>query len=155
MTELKPLIALLEHVERERDEAAAAHRLAHQRLEGAERQAEQLHVYRGDYRDRYSLQSQGSGTPELLHCYHGFMDRLHDAIDQHAGQVDRLRAGVDASTLSLRQHELRVASVRKLIERRQAELRQRGHLQERRQNDEHAAHLARHRSRAGFSNTCI
>ena len=154
MTALKPLIALLEQVERERDAALAQHQRSLAQLEGAQRQADQLHHYRADYAERYSPhQSQRSSTPDLLQCYHGFMDRLHVAIDQQGHALTRWRASTEQAAHILQQHELRVASVRKLIERRRQEFAHVRQRQEAHASDEHAARMGWARRHAGFSST--
>ena len=151
--DLKPLIALLEQVERERDAAIARHQQSRAHFEGAQRQAEQLDLYRNDYAQKYSPQTRRSSTPDLLQCYHGFMERLHLAIEQQDHAVVQWRTSTEQAAHMLKQHELRVASVRKLIERRRHEHAHARQRQDMHASDEHAARMGWARRHAGFAST--
>ncbi len=143
------LRTLLEHAETERNQALAAFNLARSRCDAARQQAAQLDTYRADYRLRWSAQFARGAALEIVRCYQGFAERLETAIAQqhHAmlqTQVAQARAG---DTLSA--HELRVASVRKLIERRVLAQRQASEQRERRDDDEGASRAALARGNAG------
>jgi len=132
------LITLLEQAEAERNQALAAFNQARTRCAAAQDQAAQLDAYRADYRQRWSLQFANGAALEIVRCYQGFADRLETAIAQqgHAvgmAQATQARAG-DALTAS----ELRVASVRKLIERRALAERQANERRDQKADDEHA-----------------
>jgi flagellar FliJ protein len=136
MNALQPLMALLAQAERERDAASAEQQRAAQSHAAAATQAEQLLNYRREYEQRWGERFRSEGKMELVNCYRGFVERLSQAVDQQqrialhaAAQLDRARAG-------LLQHEVRVASVRKLIERRAKELRLSADRLEQKQTDE-------------------
>ena len=152
MSALRPLIALLEQAEIERDQALAQRQRAMTQLQGAQTQAQQLQVYRTDYAERYSPQLKRASTPDILRCYGGFMSRLQLAIDQQDQTVRQWQASSEKASKTLAQHELRVASVRKLIERRQQELVARQDQHERKAGDEHAMRSAL-RNRPAFAAT--
>jgi flagellar FliJ protein len=142
MTELQPLIALLAQAERERDET-----LAHsQRLDTAHRtaqgQADQLLDYRRDYEQRWGAHFSRQAKIELLHCYQGFIGRLSQAIEQQARTAGHAADQAAVARAALRESELRVASVRKLIERRVGEIQQRDERREQKHSDEFAARVA-------------
>lgn len=142
MPELKPLMALLEQAERERDEAQQLRQHALAQANAAQEQAEQLLAYRRDYEQRWSTRFGAAGQMELVHCYHGFVTRLTQAVE-HQARVARHAAGqAERAAQALQQQELRVASVRKLIERRVQELQRRGARLEQRQTDELASRAA-------------
>ena len=65
MPELKPLMALLEQAERERDEAQQRHRQALAQANAAQDQAEQLLAYRRDYEARWSTQFRDKAIHRL------------------------------------------------------------------------------------------
>jgi flagellar FliJ protein len=105
-------------------------------------QAEQLVVYRGEYEQRWATQFKTDGRMELVNCYRGFMDRLTQAVEQQQRVVVHAHAAFDQARLRLRDGEIRVASVRKLIERRQAEARLSADRREQKTTDEFASRAA-------------
>ena len=121
MTPMQPLITLLAQSEAERDSAQAEFARLSVVHQTAAAQAEQLVQYRLDYEQRWSKQFQSASTMTLVQCYRGFMQRLTLAVEQqqqatrHAAQ----QAGLARSTLVA--NEMRVATVRKLVERRVAD----------------------------------
>lgn len=139
---LQPLMSLLSQTERERDAAAAEAQRAAQAEAAASAQAEQLVAYRSDYEKRWSAQFQREGRMELVNCYRSFMDRLTHAVE-HQQRVARDAAHVTAQLReALREQEIRVASVRKLIERRVQELQSTAERIEQKATDEFATRAA-------------
>lgn len=133
---LHALTLLLEQAERARDEALSAQQQAEDRLRAAEGQASQLSDYRGQTERRWNAQFREGSTVTLLHCYQGFIGRLHGAEDQQAGVVERAREDLERRRAATLAEEQRVSAVRKLIERRQTALRQRADRQEQKLFDE-------------------
>jgi flagellar FliJ protein len=139
------LQTLLEHAEHQRDAALAdllqAEALARRHLA----MAEQLQAYRADYCRRHPALGGQSTSIELLRCHQGFMQRLDQAVQQQQAQVQ----GSDARCTSLRSRllvkETRVASVRKLLERRGNDARHQAERQEQRRSDEAAQQQHRRR----------
>lgn len=149
MTSVQPLLVLLGQSEIERDAAQAdLQRLlaAHQ---AAVTQAEQLLTYRRDYEQRWGAQFQNSGAMELVHCYRGFMDRLTQAVEQQQRVARHAAAQVDTARAALLATELRVATVRKLIERRVLDERIANNRQEQKISDEFASRSAWNRAGGG------
>ncbi len=142
MNPLQPLMALLAQTERERDAAMADTQRAAQAQLAAAAQAEQLLTYRREYEQRWGAQFRNEGRMELVNCYRGFVDRLSQAVDQQQRIALHATAQLDRARDTLREHELRVASVRKLIERRAAELRVNAGRLEQKQTDEFGARMA-------------
>lgn len=136
MNPLQPLMALLAQTERERDEAWAAAQQAAQAQQNAVSQSEQLLAYRREYEQRWSTQFKTEGRIELLHCYRGFMDRLTQAVEQQKRIAEHATAQLERARAALAEQEMRVASVRKLIERRRRELRLTADRAEQKQTDE-------------------
>ncbi len=149
MTALQPLLALLALAEGERDTSLAECRRAAQAAEMAARQADQLVGYRSDYEQRWSTQFRTEGTMPVVHCYQGFMTRLGQAVSHQDQVIRRTAEQLAAAERVLRDHELRVASVRKLIERRQLELRLGVERRDQKSTDEFAARAGRMRD-SGF-----
>ena len=121
MSILQPLMTLLGQVERERDDLALTCQRAAQAQRNAAHQAEQLLTYRREYEKRWAHQFRTDGRMELVNCYRGFMERLTQAVEQQRAATVQAQAELDHARVALRESELRVASVRKLIERRVAE----------------------------------
>ena len=122
MNSIHLLQALLQRAEGERDNAQAALRQAEALEAQAQAQARHLQDYRGEYDQRWVARFQQSGTPELLHCHRGFGQRLNQAIAVQSTNADQLGNRVQRAREQLLAREQRVAAVRKLIERRSAEL---------------------------------
>lgn len=138
---MSALHTLLTQAEAERDQARAALRRAEDQLTRLRAQAEQLHAYRGEYQQRWGGQFAQGGAIEIVHCYQSFMQRLDEALAQQRQQSDAAAALAERQRAVLLTTEMRVASVRKLLERRQIELRRVQDRREQRQNDETAQQL--------------
>mgnify|MGYP003374455562 CR=1 FL=1 len=132
------LQTLLEEAERQRDTALTALLQAEEAARHLRTQAEQLQAYRADYHERGPTHAGRSTPIELLHCHREFMQRLDQALAQQQGQLRAGEARVVQLRAALLAHELRVASVRKLIDRRAQEARLVATRLEQRRNDDAA-----------------
>jgi len=150
-TSLDALNLLLERATQERDRLAVELRRGEEVLLRARHQGEQLGSYRGEYAQRWSAQFGRGGAIEIVHCYQSFMQRLDEALAQQQRHIDAAERGVAAVRQALMQAEIRVASVKKLIERRQAEMARQQQRRDQRQTDETAQHLALRRARQGLA----
>ena len=139
---LDPLMALLGQAERERDAARAGMQRAMEAHQAALVQADQLVAYRGEYEARFREQFSRKSSIDILQCYQGFSARLGQAIDQQQHIAGHAALKLEQSRENLRDQELRVASVRKLLERRVTELRQMADRRDQKQTDEFAARAA-------------
>jgi len=146
---METLQTLLEHAEAERNSALAAFNQARARRDAARDQAVQLAAYRGDYQQRWQAQfQQGGAAPTVLRCYQQFSERLDVAIAQQAHSVEVCDAALVRANDTLAAHELRVASVRKLIERRVAEQRRDSERREQKASDEWAQRVVQRQRRS-------
>ena len=139
MNELQPLMGLLQQTERERDEALLHHQGLLTVHQTAQAQSEQLLAYRSDYEKRWGEHFSREGKIELVRCYQGFVERLNQAITQQAQAVEHANAQAGSAATALREQELRVASVRKLIERRVQQAEHGAQQREQKQSDEFAS----------------
>lgn len=140
MAEIRTLQLLLDQAERARDAALQALQQAQARAAQAHAQARSLGDYQQQYDQRWQQQFRDEGgSASLLQLQRQFGQRLSDAIGQQGAQAQLLDARVNAARQQLQERELRVASVRKLIERRQAELLLRELKAEQKRSDEFAA----------------
>jgi flagellar protein FliJ len=137
------LHVLLQHSEKQRDEAM----LTLQQVQAQERQlaqqAEQLQVYRAEYQQRHPALVGGPTTVDALRTHQSFMARLDQAVQQQALQLKQAQARAAARRSELLALEVRVASVRKLLERRAGTLALSAARQDQRMNDDAAANAAR------------
>ena len=145
MSILQPLMTLLGQVERERDDLALTCQRAAQAHQTAAHQAEQLLTYRREYEKRWAHQFRTDGRMELVNCYRGFMERLTQAVEQQRAATVQAQAELDHARVALRESELRVASVRKLIERRVAEADVATQRREQKASDEFASRASWHK----------
>ena len=139
MNALQPLAALLAQSERERDLALAEQQRAQAACDAAQAQVQQLLDYRREYEQRWNAQFSRAGQIEVVRCYQSFVERLTQAVDQQGHLAERAKQQLATAVVSVRAAETRCASVRKLIERRTAELRQVAGRREQQQTDEAAA----------------
>lgn len=135
------LPTLLAHEERRRDDEAALLHRAQQAAERAHEQARRLHAYRTEYQGRWSGQFRHGATIEILHCWRSFTQRLDQAIAQQARQVESAEGRLAQARAALLAQEQRCAAVRRLIERRAAELRRGAQQRDRKHSDEIAQRL--------------
>jgi flagellar FliJ protein len=140
--DLQSLHAVLEHAERERDAALAVARRAEAAADAARQQAGTLARYGLEYDARWGARPGQSGTPAMLHCVHGFVQRLEQARRQQDQACRQLAERSAQAHARLHAAELRVAAVRKLIERRMAALRLHADRLAQRQTDEAAQRIA-------------
>ncbi|RVU43025.1 flagellar export protein FliJ [Rubrivivax rivuli] len=143
------LHTLLEHAERERDEAVSALLQAEEHHRRLLAQQEQLLAYREDYRARHPAQGGRSASIELIRCHQGFMQRLDQALQQQQHALLQTEARVGELRQALVAQETRVASVRKLLERRGTQARHLAERQDQRRSDETAMHQHRRRNEDG------
>ncbi|MBQ1767272.1 MAG: flagellar export protein FliJ [Aquincola sp.] len=136
------LATLLERETTERDNLLTALQQAQARAQAAQQQAEQLVAYRDDYHRRWSSQFRTAGTMDIVRCYQDFAQRLEEAIAQQARVATHAETQVQRAREALTAQEIRVASVRKLIERRQAEALRAAERRDQKQTDEAASRAA-------------
>jgi flagellar FliJ protein len=130
------LHTLLEHAERQRDESMATLAQAEEATRRLREQSEQLHTYRGEYRQRNPGLGGRSTSIDLLRCHQNFMQRLDQALAQLEGQLHAAESRALRLRSDLLAHETRVASVRKLLERRGGEAQRVAARQEQRRSDD-------------------
>ena len=132
----RSLHTVLQHAERQRDEAQAALREAEGVIQRLQSQADQLQAYRAETNARHPAQGGRTATIELLRYHQAFMQRLEQAVAQQQAQMVLAQSRSAARRTQLLALETRVASVKKLIERRDAQDRQREAQQEQRRQDD-------------------
>ncbi len=132
------LQVLLEHAESQRDAARSALQQAEQALQQLTAQCEQLQAYRGEYLARGPGLDGRAAPMALLRCHRDFLQRLDQALGQLQGQHQTTALRVEELRRALLAQETRVASVKKLMERREAEVQRGAARAEQRRSDEAA-----------------
>jgi flagellar FliJ protein len=151
MKRLALLHTLLERERKRRDEQMALVRNAVANAEVQRQQADDLTGYRGEYCQKWSAQFQQSAQIEILRSYHGFLARLDQAITQQQSVVEHASRMVDAQRQRLVEREIRVATVERLIKRREAMLARLADRREQKNLDEMAQRLTSARAHTGLS----
>lgn len=142
ISNLHTLGILLERAESERDQALAYLQEVRRQAEAAQAQHTQLGQYRNEYQQRWTQQFTRGSSIDIVGCYQTFGLRLDQAIEQQGLVARHSDARVERAQATLRELEVRVASIRKLIERRRAEMLRMAERREQKQTDEQAARAA-------------
>jgi flagellar FliJ protein len=135
------LLVLMQQAEQQRDLALSALRGAEEQAERSRAQCAQLQQYRTEYQGRWSAQFNQGATMEIVACYRSFMQRLDQAVAQQSRQADLAANRQAQARGALLESERRVAAVRKLIERRNAEQALVQRQREQKQSDELAQRM--------------
>jgi flagellar protein FliJ len=151
MKRLALLKTLLEREQKRRDEQMAQVRAAVANVEAQQQQSDGLTGYRAEYCRKWSAQFQQAATIEILRSYHGFLSRLDQAITQQQAVVEHAQRMVEAHRQRLVEREIRVKTVERLIERREAMLAKAADRRDQKNLDELAQRLASARAPAGLS----
>ena len=139
MNPLQPLMSLLAQTERERDEALQNYQRLADALQAATQQAQQLQTYQREYETKWSSQFTQMGPMPLVHCYQSFNERLTQALQFQQTAVQQATAQADKGRVLWQEQEVRVASVRKLIQRRMTEQQLSAERRDQKITDEFAA----------------
>lgn len=134
---------LLEREEALRDAALRRLQQAEEDARRAQSQADMLGSYRDEYRARWGAQFAHGASVSVVQCHRGFTTRLDDAIAQQQRHAAHAAAHAAQCRDELAARQVRVASVRKLIERRAHEQRRGVVRREQKAGDEAAARLQR------------
>ena len=151
MKRLALLKTLLEREQKRRDEQMATVRAAATNVETQQQQADSLSTYRGDYCRKWSAQFQQAAQMEILRSYHGFLARLDQAITQQQSVLEHAGRMVEVQRQRLVEREIRVATVERLIKRRETLLARIADRREQKNLDELAQRLSSARAHAGMS----
>ncbi len=151
MKRLALLRTLLEREQKRRDEQMAQVRNAVANVEAQQQQADGLTTYRSEYCQKWSTQFQQAAQMEILRSYHGFLSRLDQAIGQQQSVVEHAQRMVEVQRQRLVEREVRVATVERLIKRREAMLAKIADRRDQKNLDELAQRLSASRPHVGMS----
>ncbi|HEX7686742.1 MAG TPA: flagellar export protein FliJ [Burkholderiaceae bacterium] len=151
MKRLQMLFTLLDREQKRRDDARAVVQGALRNVEAQQQQADGLASYRVEYCAKWSAKFQTAATIEILRSYHGFLARLDQAVAQQQQVVAHAQRQAELARQKLVEREIRVATVERLIQRRQALLAKIADRRDQKNLDEMAARRALPRELAGMA----
>jgi len=146
MTKPNALSVAVEMATRQRDEARRVLQHAQGSQRAAQDQLQVLQGYAQETENRWGMRAQATVAPEVMFHHYHFMGRLDHAAGLQSGVVDDHAQRVALAQQQLRDAEVRLASLRKLLEKRQMEALQAQARRDQKMTDERAA--LRHRSSA-------
>ena len=122
-----------------RDEALRFLQSARNAQHAAQQQMEQLQVYASETQDRWGLRANAQVQPEVMFHHYQFMERLHHAMGMQGTVVGDHEHRVSAAQKALLAAELRLASLKKLADKRASEWALLQSRREQKQTDERAS----------------
>lgn len=139
MSALNALTVAVEAAERQRDQARQALLNTRRAQMAAQAQLDQLQGYANETESRWGMRANAAVAPEVMFHHYQFMDRLGHAIGLQTAVVQDHERRVSIAQNKLLATELRVTSLKKLIDKRRHELQQAQTRREQKQTDERAA----------------
>ena len=139
MSSLKAFQIAVEMAERQRDAARQAVQDVERARHAAQQQLDQLEGYAAETQGRWGVSADATIKPEVMYHHYQFMDRLSHAIGMQGGVIDGHAGRAQAAAQALLQAELRLASLRKVLEKRQRDIALLQTLREQKETDERAA----------------
>ena len=139
MPEANALSVAVEMALRQRDDARRSLQDARSASQAAQAQLDQLEGYARETQNRWGMRPNAAVQPEVMYHHYQFMDRLGHAAGLQTDVVGQHIERVGAAERSLLEAELRLASLKKLVEKRQRDALQAQMRREQKQTDERAA----------------
>ena len=139
MSNLNALAVAIEVAERQRDDARKVlqDRVAAQ--QAARSQLEQLEDYARETEARWGMKADTTMQPEVMYHHYHFMDRLGHAAGVQTGVVGDHAARVEGARRTVLTAELRLASLRKVMDKRRRDLELAQVRRDQKETDERAA----------------
>ena len=120
MPQLRGLLLALDLATRRRDEASASLLQVQRGFFGAQNQMGQLESYAAETESNWALGSRASAQPEIVRHYDQFMGRLREAVALQGAVVDDHLRAVSVAKQVLLDAEVRVAGLKRLLEKRRS-----------------------------------
>ena len=139
MLNLNALAVAVDVALRKRDEARRLLQDAQGAQQAAQDQLNQLQGYARETEGRWGMRADAAVQPEVMFHHYQFMDRLGHAAGLQTRVVDEHASRVQDATRNLLDAELRLASLRKVVEKRQQDHERQQMRREQKQTDERAS----------------
>lgn len=148
MANLNALNVAVDAAARQRDEVRRQLQQAQRARGAAQEQLQQIEGYAREVEARWGLQEGAVVPPERLFHHYQFMERLEHAAGLQKTVVADHDQRIAAVAQLVLKAELRLASLRKVLERREQEWALQQMRQDQKQTDERAALKYRHATQA-------
>ena len=139
MSSLNALSVAVEVASRKRDDARKVLQDTLAAEQAARAQLDQLEDYARETESRWGMKADTTMQPEVMYHHYQFMNRLGHAASIQNGVVGDQSARVQAAQRALLDAELRLASLRKVVEKRRNDLALQQQRRDQKQTDERAA----------------
>jgi len=139
MSNLNSLAIAIDVAERKRDEARKVLQDTLAAQQAASAQLDQLQDYARETEARWGMKADTAMQPEVMYHHYQFMDRLGHAAGMQTGVVSDHAGRVETARRALLEAELRLASLRKVIDKRRHDLELVQTRRDQKQTDERAS----------------
>lgn len=139
MSSLGALSVAVDLASRKRDEARRVLQDAQRAQQAARDQMAQLEGYAQETQNRWGMRADAQVQPQVMYHHYQFMDRLHHAMGLQTTVVNDHEGRIAVAQQALLAAELRLASLKKLTEKRLKEFAQLQARRDQKQTDERAA----------------
>jgi flagellar FliJ protein len=139
MSSLSSLAVAIEVATRQRDNARKALQAVLAAQHAASAQLEQLQDYASETEARWGMRADAQMKPEVMYHHYHFMDRLGHAAGLQTNVVGDHDNRVAMARQALLQAELRLASLSKVVEKRQSDIELKNARRDQKQTDERAS----------------
>ena len=139
MSNLNALAVAIEVAERKRDAARKVLQDAMAAQQAARAQLDQIEDYARETEARWGMKADTAMQPEVMYHHDQFMDRLGHAAGMQTGVVGEHAGRVEAARRALLDAELRLASLRKVVDKRRRDLELAQTRRDQKQTDERAS----------------
>ena len=121
MSAIKSLLLAIDMATRKRDQASQGLMHAQRTYLFAQDQMAQLETYATETESRWTTAARISTSPEMMRHHYQFMGRLHHAIGLQKGAVEHESRKVDISKQLVLEAEFRLASLKQVLKKKQAD----------------------------------
>ena len=139
MSAVKSVLLAIDVATRQRDNAGKVLARIQRTWLGAQGQMDQLEAYAADTEAKWSVSARVQVTPEIVRHYYQFTDRLQQAITLQRNALAGLQKEFAAAKKLLLDAEIRIASLNRLLGRKQSDIHRLQAGREQKQLDEFSA----------------
>lgn len=139
MSSLNALMVAIDAASRKRDEALQTVQERQRAQQAGQAQMDQLQSYAQEMQRRWGAHESQSVQPEVMYHQYQFMERLQHAIDLQTRVMTDLAIRLETAQKALMACELRVSSLRKVVEVRRRDIALAQMRREQKETDDRAA----------------
>ncbi|WP_280188217.1 flagellar export protein FliJ [Delftia sp. PS-11] len=139
MSSLNALMVAIDAASRKRDEALQTVQERQRAQQAGQAQMDQLQSYAQEMQRRWGAHESQSVQPEVMYHQYQFMERLQHAIDLQTRVMADLAIRLETAQKALMACELRVSSLRKVVEVRRRDIALAQMRREQKETDDRAA----------------